>query len=779
MKDFVLDLIRKKKKRYVEDYSEMLGDYKRELETIKGYNGRQLLELLQNCDDEGATKVTITLDKANRTISISNNGKTSFSKKGYRSLFIANLSSKTSRKYIGNKGLGFRSIINWSKSIEIQSNNLSLFYSKQNTKDNYEQLFSEGQRKHISTEENLGDKVIPMPYLTMPVLNEIEQGDFKTAIIIGYKKKALKDILKQVKNITSETILFLNYIEEVEFLGFEDLSNIRCERSIHKRSTKIFSPKEAIKFKENSWSIFEEEEELPSRYQDKNKNEKEYYQIKIAVEDNFSTSSAFLYSFFPTKIKMDQPYILHATFDLDATRNQLNDSERNRYILEKVVLFTIKVAKYYSENKVSYRPLSILNHAHRADTLDSLGYYELIEEAIRIEEIFPCVDNTYRALDEVIYLNDEFAEFLQDINATGIIPIHLLPLLNLKLEDFNLEDDIDDSLDVLEDYLELINQISTKDLTLKQRALWVRLMIEKAYFVKREYQNSFNFLVNKAGEIINGDEYIYTPITKDQELKTPKFTNIQFINEDLFDLLLNELNFSESDNPNKGRFVYDELNGFCNIHSYEPATLSQKIIRETNSIIERDKEKSQAYIQEMNSCLYHNFKLMKEGTKIPDESVKIPCVTKNKKVAFTENVVLSEFYPTGKKTSLIFDGVYSDSNFIAEPKDLGLDPLEDSYELERYLKWIKVNGFAKYKDEKDTDYSFGDYVEYVQEYSDFGRYTGSDLRIKTIDGFKSILEKIAVEKLILWVFYDDVLRQQMSDISNADKVRLFYFGSQF
>lgn len=773
MKDFVSGLIQKKKKRYVEDYGEMLGDYKRELETIKGYNGRQLLELLQNCDDEGATKVTITLNKNNKTITISNNGKTSFSKKGYRSLFIANLSSKTSRKYIGNKGLGFRSIINWSKSIEIQSNNLSLFYSEQNTKDNYKNLFSENERKHISTEEDLGDTTIPMPFLTMPVLTEINQGDFKTAIIIGYKKKALKDIIKQVKNITSETLLFLKHIEQVEFLGFEDVCNLQCTRSTQK-SASNFSPKEAIQFKDNSWSIFEEEHELPSKFQNTDKNEKEFYQIKIAVEDNFNKSSAYLYSFFPTKIKLNQPYVLHATFDLDATRNQLNDSDKNRYILEKVVSFTIKVAKYYSEKKVSYRPLSILNHSHKADTLESLGYYKLIEEAISNEAVFPCIDNTYKTLDEVIYVNDQFAELLQEIDATDIIPIHLLPLVDLKLEDFNLEDDIDTSLDVLEDYLELINQISIKDLNLKQRALWIKLMIEEAYFVKREHQNSFNFLINKKGEIINGDEYIYTPISKDQELKTPNFTNIQFINEGLFNILINELNFNESPNSNKGRFIYDALNGFCNIHSYEPATLSQKIIRETNSAIEKESENSLAYIQEMNSCLYHNFKLMKEGTKIPDDSVRIPCITKSRQIAFTENVVLSEFYPTGRKTSLIFEGVYSNKNYIAKPIDLGLDPKEDEYELERFLKWTKVNSYAKYRSETVTDYGVENYVNYVEKYSDFGRYTGYNILYKSIDGFQSVLDKISLEKLILWVYYDEVLKQQLYDNNNEDRVRFFY-----
>ncbi|UAB74328.1 sacsin N-terminal ATP-binding-like domain-containing protein [Mesoflavibacter sp. SCSIO 43206] len=775
MRDFVLQLIENKQKRYREDYSEMLGDYKRELETIKGYNGRQLLELLQNCDDEGATKVTIALDKDARTISISNNGNTSFSKKGYRSLFIANLSSKTSRKYIGNKGLGFRSIINWSKSIEIQSNNLSLFYSEQNTKENYEKLFSKEERQRIVEEENLGENTIPVPFLSMPILKNINQGDFKTAIIIQFKKKVFKNIFKQVKNITPETLLFLKHIEEVHFKGFEDVANIKCKRETHLHKTAEFSPREFIQFSANSWSIFEVEKELPSKFQDSNKTEKQFYQIKIAVEDNFEKSSPNLYSFFPTNIKLNQPYVLHATFDLDATRNQLNESEKNRYILEKVVAFTIEVAKYYSQSKVSYQPLSILNHTHKADTLDNLGYYDLIEEAINNEAIFPCIDNEYRKLEEVIYINDEFAEFLQDANAEDIISIHLLPLEELTLENFNLEDEIYGSLQNLEDYLFHLNQISNKELSIKQRAQWIRLITQEASFIKNHHENGCNFLINNNGELINGDEYIYTPITKEKKLKTPIFTNIQFINDNLFEALLTELKFNTRDNPNKSRFIYDELKGFCNIHSYEPATLAQKIIRETNAVIEKDTDQSIVCIKEMNQCLYHNFKLMNDGTKIPDDSVKIPCISKSGTKAYTEDLVLSDFYPLGKRTTLIFEGVLPEKTFVAKPTDLGFNEAENIHELERYLKWIKVNSYARYKNKSVVDNGIEDYFKHVKLYDGFDRYTGYRIDYLAINGFKSILEKIAIEKLILWIYYDDVLKQQLYDYNNDDRFRYFYY----
>ncbi len=97
MKEFVTQLITEKKELFKNHSKEMIASYDRELKTISGYNGRQLLELLQNCDDEGSKEVFIKLDIIAQTISISNNG-TPFSKEGYDSLFTSDYSSKVSKK---------------------------------------------------------------------------------------------------------------------------------------------------------------------------------------------------------------------------------------------------------------------------------------------------------------------------------------------------------------------------------------------------------------------------------------------------------------------------------------------------------------------------------------------------------------------------------------------------------------------------------------------------------------------------------------------------------
>ncbi|WAC39432.1 sacsin N-terminal ATP-binding-like domain-containing protein [Pedobacter sp. SL55] len=112
----------------LKDPKELISLYSIEKQTNQGYNGRQLLELFQNCEDEGASIVEISLDTETCSLTISNDGPKPFSLKGYDSIFYPGLSSKVSSGYIGNKGLGFRSIINWADQITIISNDFKVVF---------------------------------------------------------------------------------------------------------------------------------------------------------------------------------------------------------------------------------------------------------------------------------------------------------------------------------------------------------------------------------------------------------------------------------------------------------------------------------------------------------------------------------------------------------------------------------------------------------------------------------------------------------------------------
>jgi hypothetical protein len=769
-------LIKNKQNRYKEDYDEMLGEYNREQETVKGYNGRQILELIQNCDDEGADKVLISLDRENRILTISNTGN-SFSEKGYRSLFIPNLSSKTSkRKFIGNKGLGFRSIINWSNAVEIESNSICLKYSEEIKNKNFNALVPKEIQERIKIEEKLAPGVISMPFLSIPEIRKVKASKYSTSIKIYYKEGFYKRILKQIEQITPHTILFLKNIETIDFIGFNNKENIHCTKVDNESIG--FGPKQIISFKDTTWKIFELEKDLPENLSETDKDEKEFYQIKIAIEKDFKSTSDYLYSFFPTNITLNQPYILHATFDLDSTRKQINDSDKNRFILERIVDFTIEVAKYYVDSKnANYTPLNILNYTSKADTLKAQGYYDYIDNAIKTQAIFPCIDNTYRSLSNVAYIGKSFGNTLVKIGAHKIFDFHLLPPEDDDIEKYDKENDIIDSLSQISNITELINRISaTVKMVDSQRALFISEVIKNGQTLKNSYPNQFNLLTNEKGILIEGNEFVYTPITKRSSLKKPRYTKIHFINDNLFESLLFYLDYASSDSQNKSRFVSEKLRRFCNIYSYEPIPLAEKIISETISIIKQKPSNAITNLRDMHRCLFHNYKILDEETKKSGIRVKAPILTLNNKIKASSDVSLSKFYPTGNKTALIFKGIFKRDNFVASPKELGIDEDEDLLEIENYLKWININQFANYRTSSSNN--LNSYFKYVKEELNITDSKGHIVNYKTIDNIEFILEKISLNQLILWIHFDRELKNQLSDYLNSDQVKNLYRGER-
>lgn len=762
-----------KRTNLLRDFDQLLKEFNEENEIISGYNGRQILELLQNCDDQGSTEVLIKLEQHSNTISISNNG-TPFSERGYKSLFMPFRSSKISKKdFIGNKGLGFRSVINWSEQIEIQSNNIALTYNQENRKQFFYSNFESHIRTNILDEEGLNENAIPVPFLGIPTIRTLEQDtQYVTTIVIKYHAKFLKNILFQIKQITPETLFFLKTLQSIKFEGFdEQIKSIQTLKTVINSDSGQFAPVEKITYKKSTWYIFKEEESLDTVLKNDRK-EQEFYQIKLAMEENMAASSHRLYSFFPTNIYLRQPYILHATFDLDATRNQLVESDKNRIILQKVVQFTIKVAKYFTHGRASYKPLQILTHKYRADTLQNLGYYDMIEAAFKKELIFPCVDNNFRKLNQVVYYGDPFAVMLQKCGATSTLGFHLLPGEQLNLNTLPFFEDIYKSLENIKNVVDVLNSISELPLTIEQRALFIFEITKKGGELKKKYNNRLNLLLDKDAVRILGTEYIYTPETKDNTLQTPPYSRIKFINKDLYRQLSVMLGYNPDKDRSRSRFVSDKLLGLCNIQSFEPANLARKIIRETNTEINKPQAAQAEIIQQMNASLFHNFQYINMeniNTPLPSD---IPTITAQGSITVTSNTIISALYPAGEINEVIFDGIAAGLNYIGSPKQLGIEiqQPEDNIKVQHYLKWLKVNDHSPYQVREFDNSGALDYFQSLRK----DPYTRYKLILTTITDFETILKQLSFEKLILWIHSDSILKTQLYSDKNTDKVDYYY-----
>lgn len=96
----------------------------------ESYHNRSFIELLQNADDAKATKFKII--KSDNLLFVANNGRI-FNQKDLESLCRSASSDKVRGETIGYRGIGFKSVVGFSKEIHVLSGDLELTFSKNRT----------------------------------------------------------------------------------------------------------------------------------------------------------------------------------------------------------------------------------------------------------------------------------------------------------------------------------------------------------------------------------------------------------------------------------------------------------------------------------------------------------------------------------------------------------------------------------------------------------------------------------------------------------------------
>lgn len=729
IKTEILEEIVRRKDVYKNSPVDMISAFNREVETEKEYNGRQLLELLQNADDENSDEVRIDLDTEKNLLSIKNRGVncTSFSAKGVRSLMISNLSTKTSKKYIGNKGLGFRSIINWSEKISIRSNNLKIDFSKKIVNDIFDQLFSTEERDLIRKEHKLSDLIYPIPFLSIPKVSDDINRDWKTTIDIKYKLGFLDDIKKQIGELKNEILLFLHSIQTLTI--FVDG---KCIKSIEKDALN------------EQWSVYEHRGKLPKELWNK-ENEEEFFDLKIALKDNLSCDVREIFSYFPTKLVTDFPFIIHGTFDLNSSRNEINDSEKNRFILKELVTLIIDTAKSLTIGDMSYKAIEMLSYKNPNNILMELGFYDAIDDAFNTLSVFPCLDGTYRKKSEVLFI-DSLSIFVSSINQEELFENLLIPNDGtVELSGFGLSGSIS---------TEKLKTLSKCIESIEDRASMIYM-----FYNTFTHEEKLAFLIDSDGDLISLDDEVYTPSTVD--ISIPDYVRIKFIHKDLFELLINKF---EIDSNEKARELQRTLRKITNIQQYQPIPVLQKIISNANRLIRDDENNAKEVISKMVHSLYKNYSKLNSPQQIPDS--KIQLYNCDGTLTDAQDLFLSVHYPSGMLTDFLFKDIFNKNLFLSEPAKYGFSD-EDPDKLEKFFLWLGVNKYSKFNEVKNK---FNlEYEKFVfQNITRPAGYRKSSMNYREIDNFNYISERISLEKLVIWFLKDKGIFNQLDDSANTD-----------
>ena len=717
------EIIFSQKNKYKTYPEEMFSAYNREIEVKEEYNGRQILELLQNADDEKSRDILIELNSEKSILIIANKGKncSPFSIKGLKSLMISNLSSKTDKnKFIGNKGLGFRSVINWADKITIFSNNIEINFSRDIVNKVFDELFDTNEQERFRKERNLSKDEKPIPFLSIPEVKEHFDNEWTTKIVIQYKKEFEEAIKKQINLLRDEILLFLNNIQKL------DIKVDNLFKTIKKDNLSM-------------WKIYEKSGKIPNDLLER-KDKTEKFELKIAIKDDLKNDIKELFAYFPTKIEINLPFIVHGTFDLNTSRNDLNYNEKNKFILKQLVELIVDVSKEITEREVSYKPLEMLSYSYKNNRLEELDFYNNIDIAVRELEIFPCVDCKYRKLEKVIFDN-QFAKFVTKYKREYFFKNLLIPVEDKKLL---YEYELNTSLN-----LEILQKLSAEIEHLEER-------VDFIYFCEKR-DLKVPILIDEENNLIINEE-VYTPTKYD--IKIPKYVRIRFLNKELFNKLIKKFDLENTDN--KARELQRILKKITNIHSYEPVPVLQKIVSTTNKKLEANQDIT--ILKEMVKFLFYNYlNLDSDKTKLRDVNVQL--LDKNKQIKKAQDLFLSKSYPSGKFIEYLFENIFDNSKFLIDIDYWKLD--EDKEKIEEFFIWLGVNKYTKFKQIEERKIDIDSYVEFV--FDKVGKpqnYRNAYYEVLIIENFKEIVKKLSKEKLLLWILKDTTIKSRLEFENN-------------
>lgn len=394
-------------------------DKRSENALIRDYSGRELYEIIQNADDQYATTIEIELDNSHR-LHIRNNGGRPFSNKGLLSVMRPHQSwkrdePKSEKGPIGNKGLGIRSLLNWSDGMTIHSNGVEIAFSSTIARKKWEHIITQTPTLiELEKENKCPLAILSVPEVTKDnITSDMSLGMWTTEIEISCHLNVITDIKSKMEALHSEVLLFLKHIRNVILIidGKETKLSRRDEKNLIEDSMPFFTL-----LTEGSavyrYAVFQE----MIRLSDKSPVEKGCM-VSVAYATDAERYCNYLYSYFPTEIPLRLPCVVHADFELTMSRNALTRCNQNAILMKQAAFILIKAAEYRAKEMIRkdfglnrLLPLKMLS-PDEASCQMLPDFSVSIEKSFDSCRIIPTIDGKFKAITEHIYYHP-----LVDIN---------------------------------------------------------------------------------------------------------------------------------------------------------------------------------------------------------------------------------------------------------------------------------------------------------------------------------------------------------------------------
>lgn len=766
----------KTKKSYLAKPSNLISNYRGELATSRDYEGREILELLQNAADQAKAedvrgKVVIELTEVG--LLIANNGKP-FSVGGVKSLQNAHLSPKrlNQKQFIGCKGLGFRSILNWTRNPIILSGELAIYYSDEVSANKLQELMDESseladlvQRERANNKNDIILPKLPFPGFPIPpsmsgsgsqitsflfdrCLYWKSQG-YTTVIGIPFENaESFSKAMQQIESLRPEMLLFVPYLDEVRFLLPENKSSVWSKEGDDDASL-VMQDGEPI----GIWQLFKTTGKVDRAYLEDSTNDDLCYEIAIAVPEircKTELNTSPLFTYFPTEIILPLPVVCHATFELDQSRNQISKLKSNEYVFTKLANFLAEVAEkraaiYPVGDNAGFRVVMPLGEF--PEGLKRIGFPKLLSEACKARTIVPTIAGNVSKAADVFSLKGANPGWLPVSAFKNIVPND-----NAELKWFRELGISELSHEALCEALD-----SLADIDLEQRVKLI-LGLKKLPVSSKNYPSSL--LLSSDGERIPGTADVYIAPKGGVPNLLPGWTKLWFLSVELQQVLMAALSVKDV------RSFQHELKQF-GLHEYSFGRLIQDLRRQANHRKELEPEQAAKIEQQLLDAIYRLYLAEEDEDNKPafpqKTSLKLP--SQNGLLVDAEKLYMGEGYGLeGRIVQQLYAPIKD--RFVASPEAFGIQS-EVLIQWSRFLEWLGVARWPREELQRanvDNRYLqfLANKLKYPLQFDDYIFTSKQDLysanlklnECVSLDGLENILVPDKYQAVIAWLSKD-------------------------
>jgi len=751
----------------------LIAEHRREREITRGYHGREILELLQNAgdaarqsDSPGRVRIVVTP----HGLVIGNTGRP-FDTGGVLSLQTANLSPKRQCEavVIGDKGLGFRSILNWTHSPLISSGALGLAFVPDYAVGIVSRLEQDNEdlARLVTAERSLaGDLIVPR--LVFPqwvsdwkthawpedeglrsiaeVCQSLRSDGFETVIGMPFHTlRAYDEAVQQVDELRPEFLLLVNSIAQLE---------IRVDGRGHKAWTCMRSGNRATLREDDrdlsAWTINGHDGEVPKELLDEAERRRSRFQLTLAVPDDATASPPNLFCYFPTETGVPLPLLVHATVELDETRKHVNDTRANRHILGVLAELIADFAqrRLGRDGAGAWDGCRLVTaKGSWGSELEKFGFPVDLKAAAKTKLLIPIIGGGHRSAFE--------AKLPPGMEASWW-PSRLFPeMVALSSKE---EKELAAQLEVAPFTIAEIQArlLGAEQLTIEERARAIVGLIQSREILSG--QGITSLLCDEAETPLPADTNAILQL-KGEMPKLPSWATIRFVHPELRKRLARLLGASD------GRQLQQRLWEF-RVVEYSLSALIRPVIADANrQCRERPNDEYAIRSEAMQFlwCVHHGVE--KESTFPSEVAVKV--LNQEGKWTDPQHLYLGDGYgQEGQVTQDLFAG-WAKGKLVGTPQMLGIDCGDvDTGEADavQFLLWLGVVRWPRQIEVRDVaeDYleAVKDSLPYPVRFGDCRITSPSELEhawiedAKTLDGIWEILRNAPPEAVLAWLALD-------------------------